>query len=812
MKVLIVEDNEDNRNLLMKQFTSCGFEPTAAVNGVEALALALAQPPDIIISDILMPEMDGFQLCRKCKTNGQLKNVPFVFYTATYTSGEDRKLALSLGADAFIIKPADPDVLARTLSEIVEKHKKGAVASSGIAPLETSPFQDEYSDRIRVKLDKKVADLTAEIIQHKQAEESLQQYKSIVFSSNDMMALINCDMIYLAANDAYLNAFGKARDEVIGHSGFEIFGKRFFETVIKSNAERCIAGHEVHYSEWFEFPDSGRRYMDVAYSPYYEFDNKIIGFVVISRDITPRKLVEDERNKLIHDTRERNKELQGLYNVAKAINECMSLEDLFKRISELLQPAWQYPEITRARLIFDGKEYSSAPFEPTQWKMTADIVVGGKSSGALEVYYLEELSDINEGPFLAEELNLINGIAQMLETAIERKQTEERRAVLEEKLRQSEKMEVLGQLAGGVAHDFNNQLSAIMGFAEMLRPNLADDELHEFAENIITSCKRSRDLTMQMLAFARKGKYQIDTVNVHEIVREVITFLGRSIDKQINIRQHLKANPSTIQGDETQIQNALLNVTINARDAMPEGGDIVFETSVVELDKKNCDTLKSNVSPGRYLLLSISDQGVGMDEETVKHAFEPFFTTKRIGKGTGMGLAAVYGTVENHGGAVSLESEADKGTLMKIYLPLVEEDSLIQKTKDRIAKPEKAATGSILMVDDEEMVLKMCDQMLRRMGYKVTTSMNGKEAIEYYRKSWKQIDVVILDMVMPELGGLDMFIAMREINPEIKAVLSSGYSLDGPAQEILNEGVKGFIQKPFTMKTLRAVLAKLLGR
>jgi len=394
-------------------------------------------------------------------------------------------------------------------------------------------------------------------------------------------------------------------------------------------------------------------------------------------------------------------------------------------------------------------------------------------------------------------------------TFFKRKEEEE---TLQKNLQRAQQMETIGQLAGGVAHDFNNQLSVIMGYADLLKTNLEDDESLEFARNIVTACKRSQDLTSQMLAFARKGKYEITTINIHEVIGEVVRWLERSINKQINIKQRLGANPPTISGDETQIQNAFLNIAINARDAMDEGGDLIFETSTVDFNKKACVALPFSVSPGKYLLTSITDQGVGMDKETMEHAFEPFFTTKGPGKGTGMGLAAVYGTVQNHHGTVSIESEVGKGTTLKIYLPLLEEAKSSRKRNNKITEPAPEVTGRILVVDDEEMVLKMCAQVLRRIGHKVTTVSNGKEAVEYYRKSWKHIDLVILDMVMPELGGRDTFIAMREINPEIKAILSSGYSIDGPAQEILDEGVQAFIQKPFDTKKLSDKVAEVLGQ
>jgi CheY-like chemotaxis protein len=243
---------------------------------------------------------------------------------------------------------------------------------------------------------------------------------------------------------------------------------------------------------------------------------------------------------------------------------------------------------------------------------------------------------------------------------------------------------------------------------------------------------------------------------------------------------------------------------------MPKGGDLIFGTTIVKLDENVCAELVRNASPGRYLLTSITDQGVGMDKETERHAFEPFFTTKTMDGGTGMGLAAVIGTVESHGGMVDLESEVGRGTTLKVYLPLVEEAAPSRKTVGGQTKPAPDTKNHILLVDDEELVRKVCDQMLSHLGYKVTTARNGTEAIEYYRKAWDRIDLVIMDMVMPDLSGRDTYLAMREINPKIRSILSSGYSIDHPEQETLNEGVVSFIQKPFNMDELSEKVAEAL--
>jgi PAS domain S-box-containing protein len=294
MRILIVEDNKDSRNLLMRQLNTHGHDVISTANGVEALEQALAQPPDVIISDIMMPKMDGYQLCGEFKQNIKLRDIPFIFYTATYNTEEDEKFALSLGAAAFIRKPSDPDTFFQLLSEIVSNTRSGIPSPSEIDTSKPSLFLTEYTKRVVSKLEDKVAQLTAEITERKKVEEKLHQYEYIVYSSTDMLALLDKQFNYLAANKTYTEAFNLPHERVIGNTVANLFGEEFFNTVIKPNAARCFRGEEVKYQDWFDFPAYGKRYMDITYYPYYAENNKIMGFVVNGRNITERKKTEEE--------------------------------------------------------------------------------------------------------------------------------------------------------------------------------------------------------------------------------------------------------------------------------------------------------------------------------------------------------------------------------------------------------------------------------------------------------------------------------------------------------------------------------------
>ncbi len=383
---------------------------------------------------------------------------------------------------------------------------------------------------------------------------------------------------------------------------------------------------------------------------------------------------------------------------------------------------------------------------------------------------------------------------------------------LEDQLRQSEKMRAIGQLAGGIAHDFNNQLGGILGYADLLREEVGDNAtLSRYTDNILISVRRSADLTAQLLAFSRQGKYQDVMVDIHNIIHEVVSILQHSIDKRIVVSQLLKASPPTTTGDPTQLQNAILNLALNARDAMPKGGELIFSTENVQVDDSYKRSSSFEITNGYYIQLCVTDSGTGMDKETQKHVFEPFYTTKEEGKGTGMGLAAVYGTIKNHQGFVHIYSEEGKGSTFKVYLPLVESE-ILHSEANGISKPAKTGAGHILLVEDDKMLRDAASAMIEKLGYELTVCADGKDAVTFYKKSWKEVDLVLLDMVMPVMNGRDTFIAMQKINPKIVALLSSGYSFNGEAKSILKEGVRGFIQKPYRKAELAEKIAELLNK
>jgi two-component system cell cycle sensor histidine kinase/response regulator CckA len=387
------------------------------------------------------------------------------------------------------------------------------------------------------------------------------------------------------------------------------------------------------------------------------------------------------------------------------------------------------------------------------------------------------------------------------------KQAEQGQRKLEAQLRQAQKMEALGTMAGGIAHNFNNILMAIQGNASLML--LETDSTHpnyRRLRSIEKSVQSGSKLTNQLLGYARKGRYEVRTINLNQVVTETSDTFAMA-KREIRVHRDLAEDLCMINADQAQIEQVLLNLYVNASDVMPRSGDLFLKTTNVT--HKDMGDKPYDVKPGDYVLLTVRDTGSGMDKKTMERIFDPFFTTKGMGRGTGLGLAYVYGIIKAHGGYVDAGSQEGHGTTFSIYLPASEKKVRGEKEK---AAEVLMGTGTILLVDDEDIVLDACEQMLNALGYKVLLARSGKEAIELYKANKDMVDLVLLDMVMPEMAGGETYDQMKEINPNIKVLLSSGYSINGQATDILDRGCNAFIQKPFRMSDLSQKIGQVLEK
>jgi two-component system cell cycle sensor histidine kinase/response regulator CckA len=388
----------------------------------------------------------------------------------------------------------------------------------------------------------------------------------------------------------------------------------------------------------------------------------------------------------------------------------------------------------------------------------------------------------------------------------DRKQAEEEKAKLESQLQLAQKFEAIATLAGGVAHDFNNLLMGIQGRASLISMDLDVSHPHrEHIQAIEEYIRSATSLTRQLLGFARGGKYEVNPVDMNELLLDSSAMFGRT-KKEIQIHTKCQASPLVVEADKGQIEQVLLNMYINAWQAMPpDGSELYLETKISTLDEAYCKPHQAE--PGRYVRVSITDTGSGMDEATRQRVFDPFFTTKGKKRGTGMGLASAYGIIKNHGGLITVYSEIGRGTTFNIYLPLSDKEANREISMEgRLVK----GSATILLVDDEEFIIDVGQAMLARLGYRVMVCRGGQEAVNVITDIGNTIDLVILDMIMPGMDGSTAFNRIREIQPDMPVLLSSGYAMNGHAEKIMRSGCNGFIQKPYNISELSQKIRKVL--
>jgi len=383
--------------------------------------------------------------------------------------------------------------------------------------------------------------------------------------------------------------------------------------------------------------------------------------------------------------------------------------------------------------------------------------------------------------------------------------TEKRR--LEQQVLQVQKMESLGTLAGGIAHDFNNILAGILGYASFLKSKLVPDhDFFKYVDTIERSAIRAADLTSKLLAFTRGGRVNHKPMNINKLVRETLEIIRHTIDKSIRVNTKLDEALPTIVGDAGQIQQVVMNLCVNARDSMSGGGRLSIATETAVVGKAD-PLVPSDAKPGPYVKILVGDSGTGMDKDIMARIFDPFFTTKAAGQGSGLGLSVVYGIVKGHEGFVTVSSQPGHGSQFNVFFPISGQPEI----------PEMISTATprgrdelVFVIDDEKDIRAFISEVLLSHGYRVLLAANGDRAVGIYKKRSRDIALVILDMVMPGMGGEETFMKMKEINPHLLALLSTGYSQDGRVGEILNKGVKGFIQKPYDFNQLLAKMRQIL--
>jgi signal transduction histidine kinase len=426
------------------------------------------------------------------------------------------------------------------------------------------------------------------------------------------------------------------------------------------------------------------------------------------------------------------------------------------------------------------------------------ILSGGKTLGVINIYLKEgHVRNQKEEEFLSTVANALSGI-------IMRKKAEEEKEKLHAQLLQAQKMEAVGQLSGGIAHDFNNILTAIIGYGNLLKMQVEKDSaLSTYMKYILDSAERAANLTQDLLAFSRKQMISPKPINVNEVIKGAEKIFLRLIGADIELSTHLSDKDLIVRADSTQMEHVLINLATNARDAMPGGGNLVIGSDFTEIDERFIH-MYGYGEKGRYAVITVSDTGVGIAEQTKDKIFEPFFTTKEVGKGTGLGLAMVYGIVKQHDGFINVYSEPGKGTTFKIYLPLIHAE--IIETKEIELPISERGTETILVAEDDAMVRKFMREVIEGAGYTVIEAKDGEDAIDVFIENKDRIKLLILDVIMPKKNGKEVYETLKETNPYIKAIFTSGYSADILHKKgIISEGREVILKPVSSNKLLRKI-------
>jgi len=662
-------------------------------------------------------------------------------------------------------------------------------------------------------------DITEKIATQESLRRSEQLYADIINFLPDATFVIDLEGKVVAWNRAIEEMSGVKAKDMLGKGNYEyaipFYGVRrpiLIDLVFKSDEEIEKKYHFISKEKDCLIVETDvplvkghNLFLWGKASPIYDYQGNVIGAIESIRDLTDRKRVEEA----VQLSEEKYRTL---------IESTLDLVFIVDR-----RGIYSYVNPTLEKVTgYAASELIGRPFTyivaPEQVKSTINRFkkgIKGEAAPAYEADLVHKNGERIPVEFLVTTLSDTKGQPTgrfgIARDITERKLAEEEKLELETKLHQARKMESIGILAGGIAHDFNNLLMGMQGNVSLMLLGIDPGHPHyEKLKTIEQHVQSGAELTSQLLGFARGGKYKVKPTDLNSLVRKTSKIFGRT-KKEVTIHEKYQKDIWTVEADQGQMEQVLLNLYLNASQAMPGGGELYLQTENVTIDKKY--TKPHNIEPGNYAKISVTDTGTGMDEATRQKIFDPFFTSKKMGsvKGTGLGLASAYGIIKNHGGIIDVYSEKGAGSTFNIYLPASE--AVIGDQEAEI-REEKIPTGheTVLFVDDEEMIIDVSKEMLKTLGYEVLTARNGREAIEVYKENRDRIDIVIMDMIMPEMGGGEAYDRLKEINPDIKVLLSSGYSINGQAKEILERGCNGFVQKPYSIKDLSRTIREVLDK
>lgn len=800
MKILIVEDIKSDRALLRLYLERHGEEVIEARNGKEGLEMARTLKPDIIISDVLMPVMDGFNFLKTVREDPALEQIPFVFYSATYTEEREMELAYSLGACCYIVKGKDPEEFWTIFQEALRKCTTNKCSAyKHTTKLDDNAFLKDYCSIVATKLEKKMNDLETTrnrlVSTQERLDHILSYSPACIFSSEPEPPFITT---FISPNVA----------QILGYEAKEFLeDPDFWMSRVHPDDLRMILvnlpqlkeqGRASHVFR-FRHKDSAYRWMLAEVRLLKDetgIPTEIIGFWT---DITERKLIEEalkeseERFKTLFDTI-----LDGVYqtdedNRFSLINNSGARIFGYESADEMTgRPVADFWADPQDREVFLKKLRLSG-------SLSTYPLNARKKDG--RIIHIEITCNI-----LRDENGNYTGTEGIIRDVTERKK-------LEEQFIQAQKMEAVGHLAGGIAHDFNNFLTAIIGYASIMQVKLRnEDPLMPNIDMILASAEKAANLTASLLAFGRKQIIDLKPTEINSLIRQSEKLLRRMIREDIELRLMLCDKDLIVMADGSQLEQALMNLTTNARDAMPAGGALIIETRQDDINEAFVSA-HGYGKPGSYAVISVSDTGKGMDTATREKIFEPFFTTKELGKGTGLGLSMVYGLLKQHNGFIDVYSELTRGTTFKIYLPLIIKTDVSPAVIDAaLEAPIARGTENVLLAEDNAEVREFIGTVLKDYGYNVFSAVDGEDAINRFLEHRDRIDIVILDVIMPKINGKEVYKRLAGIKPGLKVIFTSGYTADIIHLQGILERDINYLAKPISPNSLLRKVREVLDK
>jgi len=631
----------------------------------------------------------------------------------------------------------------------------------------------------------------------REEKEKIQKYLDV---ADVIILVINSDMTVSLVNRNGCKVLGYDEEEIVGNNWFDLFIPENDRERIKDVFKKLMAG-DIEPTKYYENEiitrDGERRTIAWHNSLIIDKTGHITGTLSSGEDITERK----EAEIAIRESEERYRDLFENANDAIFIVDAdLNYLDVNKKAVELL--GYSRDEFRQMKILDiippEQVPKSQKEFDKLKKKESYEKFFGRvrkKNGSWMDV-------EVSSSPIIKD--NKLIGSRDIMRDITERLK-------LEEQLMQAQKMEAVGQLAGGIAHDFNNILTAIMGYGNLLQMKMdKEDPMLHNVDTILMSAKRASHLVHSLLAFSRKQTMQPKIIDANDVVRSIKNMLLSAIREDIEFVTRLSPHELTIWADSWQIEQALVNLSTNARDAMPEGGRLVMETGLRVIDREFSESHGFDKT-GTYVLLSVSDNGCGMDRRTTEKIFEPFFTTKGVGKGTGLGLSMVYGIIKQHGGYIDVTSAPGKGSTFDIYLPQVPSKLEKKKEEEKIPDP-RGGTETILVAEDNEETRSLISEVLTTAGYTVIEAMDGEDAVSKFLDNRERIDLMILDVIMPRIDGREVYDKIKKVTPDIKTIFLSGYTADIIKQKGLSEEGLHFFHKPISPQRLLYEIRNILDK